>query len=55
VNGDLSGDLSVGLADLDLLAGRWLRYADRFPAADLNGDGVVNFVEFAILAQSWSP
>jgi serine protease len=53
--GDLSGDLSVSLADFSLMADRWLQGAARSHPVDLNGDGIVNFVDFAILAQEWSP
>ena len=52
--GDLSGDLHVSLEDLSLLAGEWLHHNALSPAADFNGDGFVNFVDFAILAEKWS-
>jgi len=54
VLGDLSGDLLVSIEDLSLLANQWLQDTDPSPIADINRDGFVNFVDFAMLADKWS-
>jgi serine protease len=54
VHGDLSGDLLVSPEDLSLMANQWLGHAAASPKAELSGDGVVNFIDFAILAEKWS-
>jgi len=49
---DLNHDLQVGPDDLKLLSGKWALMEDLL-AADLNRDGKVNVIDFAILGQSW--
>lgn len=51
--GDLDGNGSVDLADLEILTGGWLQNA---PVADIvppGGDGIVNFLDYAGLAQDY--
>jgi rhamnogalacturonyl hydrolase YesR len=51
--GDIDGDGDVDFADLDILIDNWLRdepSADIFPA---EGDGIINFFDFAELAKDW--
>jgi pectate lyase len=50
VYGDFDRDGKVEIDDLKTFAGYWLT-AD--PEADYNGDGLVNFYEFALLAENW--
>ena len=48
---DLDNDCLVGMSDLAILADYWLQLGDF--DADLNGDGSVNFPDFAKLAENW--
>jgi hypothetical protein len=43
---------SVDFDDLDVMATQWLGPPGT-PSADMNGDGIVNFADFAILAEYW--
>jgi hypothetical protein len=49
IPGDLNNDCVVDLLDLDEMSFEWLGIGQ----ADLNGDSIVNFFDFAILAQNW--
>jgi hypothetical protein len=49
--GDLNGDCRVDWQDLQIFAGRWLDDSDR--SANINGDAVVNAMDFSCLAQNW--
>lgn len=52
-SGDVTGDGYVDMADVALLAGQWLG-GPAVPSADIAppaGDGVVNFLDFAVLAK----
>ncbi len=52
--GDFTGDGMFTLEDLSILAGYWLTsepFADIAPQPA--GDGIVNFLDFALLANSW--
>ena len=54
VAGDLTGDLTVGDKDIEILANNWLHEDPSLSnTADLNKDGIVNFIDFAILAANW--
>lgn len=46
---DLNGDCCVDYIDLDILCASWLQSG----AADLDGSGTVNFVDYAKLALQW--
>jgi rhamnogalacturonyl hydrolase YesR len=51
--GDIDGDGDVDFDDLDILIDNWLRdepSADIFP---VEGDGIINFLDFAELAKDW--
>jgi len=53
--GDISGDGMVGIADLVRLAKDWLQsdsLADIYPPPP-DGDDIVNFQDFAVLAENW--
>jgi len=54
--GDFAGGCNVDFADLEVLAEQWLQPPGT-PSADIapqpNGDGIVNFLDFAILASHW--
>jgi hypothetical protein len=47
---------TVDFKDLGILIGQWLQ-SPGIPSADIapspNGDGIVNFLDFAVLAQHW--
>ena len=49
--GDISGDCTVGIADLADLAGSWLVEGQQ--TQDITGDSVVNIGDLGILAGSW--
>jgi hypothetical protein len=54
--GDLNGDATTGLLDLDLLLKNWLKVVapgSRYDG-DLNGDGLVGQGDFDILYANWS-
>jgi len=54
--GDLNTDGKVDTIDLMLMASEWLKsdsLADIAP--DPDGDDIVNFIDFAILAENWVP
>jgi hypothetical protein len=48
--GDLVNDNVVNQADLDYMTAHWLT---NDPIADINRDGVVNSIDFAILNSNW--
>jgi len=50
--GDIAGDPSVDLADLMAVADEWMEACSGC-AADVNGDGIVNLLDFCILGISW--
>ena len=52
--GDLSGDGLVDFEDLKILTGVWLLDAPVADIAPLGGDGIVNCLDFAKLAQDWT-
>jgi len=54
IRGDLNVDGIVNLVDIELMSGDWLSgpsIADIEPAS---GDGVVDFLDFAVIAASWA-
>jgi hypothetical protein len=53
IAGDLDGDCKVNLDDLLVLASAWLQNAPSVDIAPPGGDGIVNFLDFAVLAQNW--
>lgn len=53
--GDLNNDCKVDVADLEILCEQWLQLPG-LPSADIwpsNGDGIVNFNDFAVMAGNW--
>ena len=53
-SGDLDGDADVDLADLKELAFHWLQAESTIDIAPSpSGDGVVNMLDFGILAENW--
>ncbi|MCK5000956.1 MAG: CotH kinase family protein, partial [Anaerohalosphaera sp.] len=49
--GDLDGDCSVGVADLEIFAGFWLDESNG--SANLDGVGMVDMSDLAIIAKNW--
>ena len=54
VLGDLTGDGTVGGADLGVLLAAWGEITEGSVVADLNGDGVVDGADLGILLAQWS-
>ena len=56
VPGDITGEGVVGFEDLRILAEQWLQ-APGIPSADIapppDGDGKVNMLDFALMAENW--
>ena len=52
IPGDIAGSPAVDLADLMAVAEQWMLACTACPA-DVNGDGVVNMLDFVILGGSW--
>lgn len=52
---DLSGDGTVGGADLGLLLSLWGPTSPNFPQFDLNRDGFVNGADLGMLLSAWGP
>ena len=53
LRGDLTGDCTIGLPDLALLAGIWLQNLDAHDIAPKPADGIINLVDFALLSRAW--
>jgi hypothetical protein len=56
LNGDLNNDCRVDLEDMAVLAGLWLQTPDTTSAGialALNGDGTIDFLSYAALANNW--
>jgi len=51
--GDINKDGAVNAGDLEQLAGAWLTGEPSADIAPTDGDGVVNFLDFAVLAEYW--
>jgi hypothetical protein len=49
---DFNGDRSIDLDDLDILSNNWLKNAPSIDIAPAGGDGIINFLDFEIFAQS---
>lgn len=49
---DFNGDRSVDLNDLDILSNNWLENVPSIDVAPPGGDGIINFLDFEIFAQS---
>ncbi|MHC4500786.1 MAG: S8 family serine peptidase, partial [Planctomycetota bacterium] len=49
---DFNGDRSIDLNDLDILSNNWLKNAPSIDIAPAGGDGIINFLDFEIFAQS---
>lgn len=49
--GDFNGDCRVDAADLVLFTRQWLTASNA--SADLNRDGIVNGVDWALLSSQW--
>ena len=52
---DVSGDATVGPADLAIILGNWGPVPPNDPIADLTGDGVVGADDLAIVLGNWGP
>ena len=52
---DLTGDQTVGPADLAIILGNWGPVPPNDPIADLNDDGVVGPADLAIVLGNWGP
>jgi len=52
--GDLNLDGRVDLLDLQILTGQWLKQQSGL-SADLDGNGKVDFGDFSIMGENWSP
>jgi hypothetical protein len=55
ISADIDRNAFVNFADLEFLFNQWLQ-PPSIPSADIapdNGDGIVNFWDFAVVAQSW--
>jgi len=53
IPGDLAGTYGVDLTDLMAMVPEWMLAGCSGCLADLNGDGVVNLVDLAILSEHW--
>ncbi len=53
LSADISGDGSVGIADLTILAANYGTSGKTFGQGDITGDGIVNIYDFSILAAQW--
>ena len=53
ITGDLTGDLEVGNNDLAVFSIDWLQGNKNSLQADFNGDGVVNFIDYALMIDNW--
>ena len=51
--GDVDDSGQVDLRDVSILTDGWPAPADCNTRADINGDDVVNFQDFAALAEEW--
>ena len=51
--GDIDDSGQVDLRDVSIFTSYWLAPVDCDTRADINGDGVVNFQDFAVLAEEW--
>ena len=51
--GDIDDSGQVDLRDVSIFTSDWLAPVDCDTRADINGDGVVNFEDFAVLAEEW--
>jgi subtilisin family serine protease len=52
IPGDFQPDCDVDFNDLMIMANQWLQ-SPGTPSADINQDGIVNFIDFAELANYW--
>ncbi len=53
ITGDLNGDLVVGNHDLAAFSNDWLIQKNPPTEADFNHDGIVNFIDFALMINHW--
>lgn len=54
LDGDINGDCKVDVGDLSRLTSHWLRTCKPGSISeDINTDGLVNLVDYALLAESW--
>jgi len=53
IRGDLNIDGTVDIVDIDQMSSEWLSSGVSADIEPAGGDGVVNFLDFAVLAASW--
>jgi serine protease len=53
--GDLNSDGCVDYKDLQILADGWLKDSPLADIVPVTGDGIVNFPDFAVVAEHWRP
>jgi len=53
LTGDVDQSSCVDMNDLSVMADQWLTDGSSVPSANLNGDSIVNFEDFAKMAEYW--
>jgi len=53
-NGDFNGSGTVDFSDLLILTSHWLQNAPTVDIAPSGGDGIINLLDFSVLAENWN-
>jgi beta-glucanase (GH16 family) len=53
IRGDLNIDGTVNIVDIELMSSEWLSSGSTADIEPVGGDGVVDFLDFAVLAANW--
>ena len=53
IGGDVDGDCRVDIDDLQIMTSAWLQNVPSADIAPTGGDGIVNLLDLAVLAQNW--